>query len=68
MWLQLTDQVNAARHRQQLAMSTCMRCHSGGMMGSVVCENGECPVLFSRLSSANRLETLLKARQRLDDW
>jgi len=68
VWLDLTDRINSARERQHLAMSTCMRCHSGGMLGPIVCENGECAVLFTRMSASNRLETLLKARERLLDW
>ena len=28
----------------------------------------ECPVLFSRLAATKRLDTLLKAQERLDDW
>lgn len=40
VWISLTDSINATRERQRLALSTCMRCHSGGMLGPVVCENG----------------------------
>lgn len=68
VWLELTHRISATRQRQRLAMSTCVACHSGGLTGSILCENGECPVFFTRTATAKRLDTLLKARQRLDDW
>lgn len=37
------------------AHSACRRCHSGGQMGAVVCENGECPVLYVRYQSERQL-------------
>ena len=40
VWIGLTDRINKAQRRQRLALSTCVRCHSGGMMGPVACENG----------------------------
>jgi len=44
-----------------------MRCHSGGLLGPVLCENGECPVLYSRLQSASRIEVLEQSLDRLDE-
>jgi hypothetical protein len=40
VWISLTDRINEVQRRQRLALSTCVRCHSGGMMGPVACENG----------------------------
>lgn len=39
------------------AHSACRRCHSGGQMGAVVCENGECPVLYVRYQSERQVRT-----------
>jgi hypothetical protein len=40
VWVSLTERINEVKRRQRLALSTCVRCHSGGMMGPVACENG----------------------------
>jgi hypothetical protein len=37
------------------AHSACRRCHSGGQMGAVVCENGECPILYVRYQAERQL-------------
>ncbi len=52
-------------HRAQ-ALSYCARCHSGGLGQPVVCENGECPVLYARIESAARLTTVSQSLARLD--
>jgi hypothetical protein len=39
------------------AHSACRRCHSGGQMGAVVCENGECPVLYVRYQAERQLRS-----------
>ena len=57
---------NKLEHRQAGATAYCMRCHSGGMNGLVVCENGECPVLYARVESASRMVTVNNLLKRLD--
>lgn len=37
------------------AHSACRTCHSGGQMGAVVCENGECPCLYVRYQAERQL-------------
>ena len=64
--LSILAELGAAEHRHHMAHATCIRCHSGGLLGPVVCENGECPVLYSRLSAAQRLVTAVHNLERLD--
>ena len=66
-WLRVLQQLRDAERRRGLSHSTCMRCHSGGLMGPVLCDNGECPVLYSRLQSASRIEVLEQSLDRLDE-
>lgn len=37
------------------AVSACIDCHSGGLLGEVACENAECPALYDRLGAARRV-------------
>ena len=62
-YMQLVDNLE---RRQTSAQAFCVRCHSGGMAGPVVCENGECPVLYARVESAGRLVTVNNLVKRLD--
>lgn len=48
------------------AMSHCIRCHSGGCLGQVVCENAECPVFHVRLASFRRLANVNVKLLRMD--
>ena len=66
-WLRVLQQLRDAERRRGLSHSTCIRCHSGGMMQPVLCENAECPVLYSRLQSGGRIEVLEQSLQRLDE-
>ncbi|DBA67150.1 TPA: hypothetical protein ACH3X2_001471 [Trebouxia sp. C0005] len=66
VYLEYLQHVNRLEHRQAGAYAYCMRCHSGGESGSVVCENGECPVLYARVESAARLTTVSTFVKRLD--
>lgn len=69
IWLGLLEEARGAERRRGLAFSICASCHSGGLVGSVVCENGECPVLYSRLSSTSRLQALEQSMHRmLTEW
>lgn len=58
-WAELVcaSESDMGAQQQQLtaAVSQCMRCHSGGMAGPVLCTNAECNVLFERLAAARRL-------------
>lgn len=65
----LIAEVTSTERRRGLAFSTCAHCHSGGLAGAVACENGECPVLYSRLSSTSRLQALEQSMERLlNEW
>lgn len=66
VYLSNLSEYNAAAHRQHAALSTCLRCHSGNLMGTLVCENGECAVLFSKLSAGHRLSSVQHNLKRLD--
>ena len=66
VYLECLQHVDRLEHRQAGAQAYCMRCHSGGMTGKVVCENGECPVLYARVESAARLVTVNTFLRRLD--
>lgn len=50
------------------AHALCARCHSGGVLGPVLCENGECEVLYARLGMQTRLQALLPSMQRMLDY
>ena len=66
VYLEVLAEVNLAESRHHAASATCSRCHSGGQLGAVLCENGECAVLYSRLSTSNRLATASSNWKRLD--
>ena len=42
--LELLGEQRRLEQRNCTANSLCMNCHSGGLTGKVLCENGECPV------------------------
>ena len=68
-WLGLLREAERMERKRGLAFATCARCHSGGLQGAVVCENGECPVLYSRLSSTSQLHALDDSMARLlHEW
>lgn len=48
------------------AHSVCRVCHSGGQLGRVVCENGECPVVYGRISAPRRAAEAQHKLARLD--
>jgi hypothetical protein len=48
------------------AHSACRRCHSGGQTGAVVCENGECPILYVRYQAERQLRNADHRLLRLD--
>jgi hypothetical protein len=48
------------------AHSACRRCHSGGLMGGVVCENGECPVLYARFRAEREVRNTDHRLQQLE--
>jgi hypothetical protein len=48
------------------AQAACLRCHSGGGSGAVLCENAECPVLYPRLAAARALAGTEAKLERLE--
>jgi len=59
-------ELNSAAVRHTAALANCLGCHSGGLTGRLVCENGECSMLFARLSAGSRLATVTHNLKRLD--
>jgi hypothetical protein len=66
VYLSNLGELNSAAMRHSAAHSTCLACHSGGLTGRLACANGECGVLFARLSASNRLSAVTNNLQRLD--
>lgn len=66
----LLREANQLEGRHCRAHALCARCHSGGVMGPVLCENGECEVLYARLGAQTRLAALLPSIERMlsIDW
>lgn len=54
VYLNILADDNAAEEALCHATSACVRCHSGGLLGPVICENGECPVLYERYAAARK--------------
>jgi DNA polymerase delta subunit 1 len=65
-YLSLLDDQTAAEARQTAAHAACRDCHSGGVLGPVLCENGECPVTYARLACSSRVQLADKQLRRLD--
>jgi hypothetical protein len=55
VYLHIVQEQGDAAASLSCAHSACRRCHSGGQMGAVVCENGECPVLYVRYQAERQL-------------
>ncbi|KAK9916419.1 hypothetical protein WJX75_002409 [Coccomyxa subellipsoidea] len=66
VFLELLGEQRRLEQRNCTANALCMDCHSGGLTGKVLCENGECPVLYARLSTAAKLNSLDHSFRRLD--
>jgi hypothetical protein len=66
-WLATLAEQRCSEVAVASAVSKCMACHSGGLMGAVACENAECEVLYERLGHFRRLQGA-EARLRRLDW
>jgi hypothetical protein len=66
----VTQEASEAASKVCAAQSACRSCHSGGQLGSIVCENGECPVAYVRLSGDRQVATAEHKLLRLErlDW
>jgi hypothetical protein len=66
----VTQEASEAAFKVCAAQSACRSCHSGGQLGSIVCENGECPVAYVRLSGERQVATAEHKLLRLErlDW
>jgi hypothetical protein len=55
--VELLAEQHYLEERFHTANALCMRCHSGGLTGEVLCENGECSVslVLSRLTYVSLL-------------
>ena len=65
-YLSLLEEQAASEARQSAAFAACRDCHSGGVLGTVLCDSGECPVTYARLGSSSRLQQLDQQLRRLD--
>lgn len=65
-YLGLLGEQAGVEARQCSAYATCRGCHSGGALEPVLCDNGECPVTYSRLACSSRLQQLDAQLRRLD--
>ncbi|GMH36104.1 hypothetical protein BSKO_03972 [Bryopsis sp. KO-2023] len=69
--VQLKHLASDERHRRKLgiALSDCVRCHSGGQFGEILCENAECPVLYERIEQGRKVREEQLCLHRLAlDW
>jgi hypothetical protein len=67
VYLTEVQQEGAAAAAYTTAHSQCRACHSGGQgLGQVLCENGECPVVYERYAAARKLATAQHRLQRLE--
>ena len=51
VYISVVHDASDAAERFTAAHTACRSCHSGGQLGGVVCENGECPVVYERYAS-----------------
>jgi len=65
-YLSVEEEDSAAAGRFCAAHSACCRCHSGSHLGMVVCENGECSVLYARFASERQLKNAEHKLERLE--
>lgn len=65
-YLRLGEEQRGAQARQAAALAACAGCHSGGGCGPVLCENGECPVTYTRLACSSRLQQVEGQLARMD--
>ncbi len=66
MYLSQLAEENAAAVQLASAHRACLACHSGGHLGEVLCENGECRALYGRLGAARRLAAAAQRLGRMD--
>ncbi|KAL4859641.1 DNA polymerase delta catalytic subunit [Chlorella vulgaris] len=67
-YVNLLEEQAGVEARQCSAYAACRDCHSGGAVGPVLCENGECPVTYTRLGCSSRLQLVDKQLRRMDIW
>lgn len=67
-YVTLLEEQAGVEARQCSAYAACRDCHSGGAVGPVLCENGECPVTYTRLACSSRLQLVDKQLRRMDIW
>lgn len=66
VYISVVQEASAAAERFTAAHSSCRSCHSGGQLGGVVCENGECPVVYERFASERMVRNADHKLLRLD--
>lgn len=64
--IDVEDAAAEQQRRHTQAHSFCHSCHSGGLMGSLLCENAECPALYTRVGAAARLQAIAQIQKRID--
>jgi hypothetical protein len=54
--------------RDHRAHAACVACHSGGASHAILCENGECPVLYERARTREELAAVDETVAQWFDW
>lgn len=65
-FLAIEEEETKAEARNAAAHAACRQCHSGLLCEEVLCDNGECPVTYARLSSQGTLRSTAESLRRLD--
>lgn len=62
----LLAEASAAERRTAAAHSACRACHSGGQLGTVLCDNGECVACYERVAGERALHSAQHKLERLE--
>ena len=66
VFLTIEGDFEVAEARHAAALGFCTKCHSGLLSEQVLCDNGECPVTYARLSSQVAMHSAAESLRRLD--
>lgn len=66
--LELQGEERLLEDRLCTANALCMRCHSGGLTGPVLCENGECLVSHNSPSHSQSCDRVTTEKSPFSNW
>jgi len=66
VYLELLGEERRLDRRLCTTSAMCARCHSGGLTRPILCQNGECSVLYARLGTQTKLENLALSMNRIE--